>query len=230
MQVQHQNIIQIYDIFRASNRIFIFMEYASNGTIADYLKSHGPLTENKARDWFYQIADALAFLHEKFGIAHRDIKVENVLFGKDYQCKLTDFGFARACFEGNAAYLKLSETYCGTEPYYAPEIIEREPYNSFLSDVWATGVVLFAILNNKFPFRYNDLKMMLKDQYARTYKWREGVEANISKECKDLIMKMLEPDTKKRIMMSEVLQHPWLKDKLKEDTASEGMRKRKKLR
>jgi PREDICTED: similar to CG14305-PA, isoform A len=230
MQARHANIIQIYDIFRANNRIYIFMELAPNGTIADYLKAHGPLTEKKAREWFTQIVEALHFLHQDLGIAHRDIKVENVLFGKDFQCKLTDFGFARTCFEGEAGYLKLSETYCGTEPYYAPEIIQREPYNPFLTDVWAAGVVLFAILNNKFPFRFNDLKVMLKDQYSRAYKWRQGVEENTSKECKDLMSKMLEPDSKKRINLPQVLEHSWIKQKIKPELGEiELLSKKKKM-
>lgn len=210
-QVKHPNVIYIFDIFRANNKIYIFMELAPNGTIADYLKAHGHLNEKKTREWFYQVSDALGFLHNNLGIAHRDMKVENILFNANWECKLTDFGFARVCFDLNTGLLRLSETYCGTEPYYAPEIIEREPYNPFLADVWATGVVLFAMLNNRFPYHYQDLKTMLKEQYAHAYKWRPGVEEQISKECKDLLWKMLEADTKKRVVMSEVMDHPWLK-------------------
>uniref|UniRef100_T1JSW8 Protein kinase domain-containing protein n=2 Tax=Tetranychus urticae TaxID=32264 RepID=T1JSW8_TETUR len=211
MQVKHANVVQIFDIFRANNKIYIFMELAPNGTIADYLKAHGALPEKKTREWFYQIADALTFLHNNLGIAHRDMKVENILFNSELECKLTDFGFARVCFDLSTGLLRLSETFCGTEPYYAPEIIEREPYNPFLADVWATGVVLFAMLNNRFPYQYQDLKVMLKQQYGHAYKWRPGVEESTSKDCKDLLWKMLEADTKKRLVMNEVMDHPWLK-------------------
>ncbi|XP_053210141.1 ruvB-like 1 [Panonychus citri] len=170
------------------------------------------LPEKKTREWFFQIADALTFLHNNLGIAHRDMKVENILFNTEMECKLTDFGFARVCFDLSTGLLRLSETFCGTEPYYAPEIIEREPYNPFLADVWATGVVLFAMLNNRFPYHYQDLKVMLKQQYGHSYKWRAGVEEATSKDCKDLLWKMLEGDTKKRLNMNEVMDHPWLKN------------------
>lgn len=95
--------------------------------------------------------------------------------------------------------------------YYAPEIIEREPYNCFLADVWATGVVLFAMLNNKFPFHFKDLKAMLREQCSKTYKWRPDIEKDLGKEVKDLQARMFEPDVNKRITMAEVIDHPWIK-------------------
>jgi serine/threonine protein kinase len=146
---------------------------------------------------------------------YRRKQVENVLFDKNWNTKLTDFGFARECYDPKSGNLKLSETFCGTEPYYAPEIIEREPYNCFLADVWATGVVLFAMLNNKFPFHFKDLKGMLKEQYAKAYKWRPELERELSKDVKDLQSKMFEPDVNKRITMAEVVDHPWIKKRKK---------------
>lgn len=95
--------------------------------------------------------------------------------------------------------------------YYAPEIIEREPYNCFLADVWATGVVLFAMLNNKFPFHFKDLKAMLREQCSKTYKFRPDIEKDLSKEVKDLQARMFEPDVNKRITMTEVMEHPFVK-------------------
>lgn len=49
-------------------------------------------------------------------LTDRDMKVENVLFDKNWNCKLTDFGFARECYDPRSGTLKLSETFCGTEP------------------------------------------------------------------------------------------------------------------
>ncbi|RWS00529.1 serine/threonine protein kinase-like protein 5 [Dinothrombium tinctorium] len=211
IQVRHPYVINIFDIFRANRKIYIFMEFAPNGTIADYLKDNGPLTENHTREWFYQSGDALLFIHDQLGIAHRDIKVENILLDQKNNCKLTDFGFARECYDPKTGMLKLSETFCGTEPYYAPEIIEREPYNPFLADVWALGVVLFAMLNNKFPFHYKDLKNMLREQKAHAYKFRPEVDAEISKEVKDLQWKIFEANVNKRPTMAQVMEHPWVK-------------------
>lgn len=82
IQVRHPNVIVIYDIFRANRKIYIFMEFASNGDIAGYLKDNGPLSESQTRDWFAQICDAVFFIHEKLGIAHRDMKVIVLTFLK----------------------------------------------------------------------------------------------------------------------------------------------------
>lgn len=75
IQIRHPYVIVIFDIFRSNKKIYIFMEFASNGDIAGYLKDNGPLSEQQTREWFAQICDAVYFIHEKLGIAHRSVKV-----------------------------------------------------------------------------------------------------------------------------------------------------------
>ncbi|RWS24174.1 serine/threonine protein kinase-like protein 5 [Leptotrombidium deliense] len=211
IQVRHPNAIRIFDIFKSNNKIYIFMEFAPNGTIADHLQKNGPMDEKSTLEWFYQSGDALHFMHSELGIAHRDMKVENILLDPNNNCKLTDFGFAREVIDPKTGALKMSETFCGTEPYYCPEIIERQPYNAFLADVWAFGVVLFAMLNNKFPFHFQDMKVMLKEQKTGSYKFRPEVDGVISKEVKDLQRKMFITNPKNRPDMKGVMGHVWTK-------------------
>ena len=123
--------------------------------------------------------------------------------------KLTDFGFARIAYDPETGRLNLSETFCGTLPYYCPQILQKRPYNPFKADVWAMGVVLYGMLNNKFPFKFKDLRRMLQTQLNRIWKYREDKEDVLSREVRDLISRIFEPDEPRRPSMDDVMRHPW---------------------
>ena len=72
----------------------MFMEYCCKGELFDYLRAEGPLTHEMAGRVFGQIFSAIKYMHER-GIAHRDIKAENVVFDSDMNAKLIDFGLAK---------------------------------------------------------------------------------------------------------------------------------------
>ena len=79
-------------------------------------------------------------------IAHRDLKLENVIVDDNLKPKLIDFGFSSKCGE------KL-KNFCGTPPYMSPEIAARVPYYGEPADMWALGILLYMMLFGKFPFR-----------------------------------------------------------------------------
>ena len=108
--VNHPNTIRIYGIFGMSQKLFIFMEYANGGDIAGWLKKKGALEEPTACYWFTQASRAIEYCHTKLKIAHRDIKIDNVML-HNLVAKVTDFGFARKEIEGKG---DMSTTFCGT--------------------------------------------------------------------------------------------------------------------
>ena len=81
------------------------------------------------------------------GIAHRDLKLDNILLNVD-KVKIIDFGFAAFCKEGEK--LKI---FCGTPSYMAPELVRKAEYDGRQVDMWALGVLLFVMLTGTFPFR-----------------------------------------------------------------------------
>ena len=211
----HPNIISLFDIFKSNKKLFVFMEFASNGDLAHYLKNNGPPNEPKACVWFRQISDGLNYLHTEPHIAHRDIKVDNILLDDQFVAKLADFGFAKTSIDTKTDHVILSETYCGSEPYYCPQIVNREKYNPFAADCWAMGVVLFAMINNKFPFHFGEQygpKGMLEEQMNPNFVSTRFVK-EFSKHIKILIVKLLDPDETTRIPMVEVLRSKWIKEK-----------------
>lgn len=143
----HSNILHYFDCIHTTHRIIIVMEYAENGDFLDLLNKQKGFSENNAQYYFKQLLSAIEYCH-CHGIAHRDLKLENLLLDKHNNLKLSDFGFARfydMTFE-------LSSTFCGSLAYASPEILSKSPYNPFASDVWAVGVILYAFVYGRLPF------------------------------------------------------------------------------
>ncbi|KAJ8308744.1 hypothetical protein KUTeg_013618 [Tegillarca granosa] len=83
-------------------------------------------------------------------------------FGKRWESKLADFGFARKI--ENA---QLSNTFCGSASYCPPEILQKKAYNAFAVDVWSMGVILYAMVNGGFPFEASNLHQMVECQLIK---------------------------------------------------------------
>ncbi|RWS31435.1 testis-specific serine/threonine-protein kinase 3-like isoform X1 [Leptotrombidium deliense] len=225
-KIRHPSVVAVHDIFSVENKVFIFMDICDGGDILDYLKDHSAIPEAKAKKWFKQIAEGLRHIHLQ-GIAHRDLKSENVLIDKQGNAKITDFGFARICYDPKTGKRLLSETYCGSAAYVAPEVLKGTPYNPMIADIWGLGCVLYVMVNNALPFDDSDMPKMVERQQSKKWSFSHRVEKNLSPELKDLITKMLEPNLAKRLTMRTVLSHPWLTDTKLTDTKSDTRSEKK---
>lgn len=211
MEVKHRYAIRVFDIFRMSHKVYVFMEYASNGDLAAYVKKNKILKEPLACVWFTQTSEAVHYLHTDVKMSHRDIKLDNILLNDSYEAKLTDFGFANLITDENMEIADMvSETYCGTLPYYSPQLVTKKPYNPFKADVWAMGLVLYAMLCNRFPFHFQDLKKLYKEQTDHPNFIRTRFLSFNSASVRNLLEMMLNPNEKCRPMMAEVLAHRWV--------------------
>ena len=210
IKVRHPAVLEIYDIFKLAGKIYIFMEFAPNGSISSKCKL-GPLPEPQAKKWFKQIVQGVEHIHNKLKICHRDIKTENVLLDANNNAKLCDYGFAREV-TGDG----ISKTLCGTPPYYCPEMIEFKKYDPFKADCWALGVILFVMLTHKFPFKWPQTKdkreyqEMLNAQKQGLYREKPEFE-RLSEPARDLIYRTLDPNYHTRLDASTILRHAWLR-------------------
>ncbi|XP_076234424.1 testis-specific serine/threonine kinase [Calliopsis andreniformis] len=206
-----KKIGQVHSILQRGPRVFIFMRYADNGDLLDFVKRNGVVPEQQSKLWFRQMASGLHYLHGK-NIAHRDLKCENILLSRKFNVKLADFGFARFCVDHEGRRV-LSETYCGSAAYAAPEVVSGTPYNPKLADVWSLGIILFIMLNASMPFNDSNLKKLLKDQMSRNWMFRSRVRDTVSALAKNIVKYILEPDITLRLTLDRVLGHEWVRAK-----------------
>ncbi|KAI0069332.1 kinase-like protein, partial [Panus rudis PR-1116 ss-1] len=147
---KHPRIVSIYGAYKTTHSYYIAMELASRGTLTDYMARCQTLpTEDIVKDIIWQVNSALLYLHNK-GIAHRDVKTDNVLCMQlsPVLVKLSDFGLAKVM---NMIDLDAHNTYCGTTDFMAPEIRFGITNYNVKVDMWALGVMMFYILSFKFP-------------------------------------------------------------------------------
>uniref|UniRef100_A0A8C5SI45 non-specific serine/threonine protein kinase n=1 Tax=Laticauda laticaudata TaxID=8630 RepID=A0A8C5SI45_LATLA len=150
---KHLNI-QLYEMYRNSKRTYLVLELASRGDLLEHInatsdrREYPGLEEEEARRLFRQIVSAVAHCHN-VGIVHRDLKCENILLDERGFIKLTDFGFANRYSLKNS----LMSTFCGSVAYTAPEILMSKKYNGELADLWSLGVILYAMVTGKLPFK-----------------------------------------------------------------------------
>lgn len=207
--IRHEHVVQTYDIMRTKNKIYIFMEFASGGTIGKFVRTHGPLTETVSKLWFPPIVDALLYL-KSLKIAHRDLKLDNVLLDEYMNPKLTDFGLSRYVLFDDKGHVRLTDSWVGTESYMPPEMLLKKKYNPFISDIWSLGVCLYVMMCNVYPFDRKNRPQMISNQLSRTWKWLDRFEKKLAPSLKDLENRMLEPDVTKRITLESVAKHKWM--------------------
>lgn len=147
------------DVFENEEYIYIVMEHLGGGSLLDYFKlSKYKLKECRVREIAHEVAMAL-FYFKSFGIAHRDLKPDNMMMATDEDTssvKIIDFGLSKIIGPNER-----SKDPFGTIPYAAPEIILRKPYGHSV-DVWSLGVTLYFLLSGQHPFDSSDQQELLK--------------------------------------------------------------------
>ena len=207
-KIHHKNIIKVKKIYSDKNHdtILIMTSFATNGTLHDYLDENGQMKEG----FFVPIFRALQFMHNlPDPVAHRDIKLDNILLDSHNEPELTDFSYTRFCTDvadPKSGHI-MSTTYCGTEPYLAPEVLFEKPYDPLPADIWSLGVCFFMLLNEKYPF-HGDHRPVRRQAMNKEWSFQKSVKDKISASAKDLVTQMLEPDIKKRVTINDVLKHP----------------------
>ena len=148
--LNHPNIVSVYDWGEDENTYFIVMEYVEGPTLRDLLRREGRLHPERVADIGADIAAALSFAHRN-GVIHRDVKPGNVLITSTGQVKVTDFGIARAARDTAGENLTQTGTVMGTATYFSPEQAQGKAIDP-RSDVYSLGVVLYELVAGKPPF------------------------------------------------------------------------------
>ncbi|OCL08042.1 meiosis-specific serine/threonine-protein kinase mek1 [Glonium stellatum] len=231
-ELRHPNIVQYIDYHDVDRYLYIIMEYVPCGDLQGYL-SKGNLPEHAAKRMARQILSCLAYLHKK-KITHRDIKPDNILIACEdpFTVKLSDFGLSKVV-KNNETFLK---TFCGTLLYCAPEVFphydahiaaqgtkrrrgtaQKSSFHSYSQsvDVWSFAAVLWFALCGSPPFEgVSDPtgKGMFNKIMETSLDVTPLKRVNVSDDCIDLLLKMLNIDPTSRPTEQQCLRHKWLYD------------------
>ena len=115
--------------------------------------------------------------------------------------KIIDFGFAAFCQGGSK--LKI---FCGTPSYMAPELVRKHEYDGRQVDMWALGVLLFALLTGTFPFRGQSESELYGRIQRGQYKFPEFV----SREARSIVAKLIETDPRRRYRAADLMRERWI--------------------
>ena len=192
---------------------YLILELATKRSLFEYMQFPGDgFGETYSKVIFYKIVKYIQIIHEK-GIIHRDIKAENILlYGDNFELKISDFGFA-------TEYKKKLCGNLGTALYKAPEI--AGVYDGHKIDVFSLGISLLLLTYGIYGFDKEPIQsglfqlVLSKEKEKLEIYW--DVLKNINKKIedatddfKDLYQKMIEPYPTKRITIEQILKHKWV--------------------
>lgn len=150
------------------------LDYCPGGEVFSYLRKAKRFDEQMSRFYAAEIVLILEFLHEREGVAYRDLKPENLLLDADGHIKLVDFGFAKRLGSRKTRQeigkvevdSNIGETYtlCGTPEYLAPEVIQSKGHTTAV-DWWALGILIYEFLTGYPPF-WNSNPIEIYKQYV----------------------------------------------------------------
>ena len=208
-RVNHKNIAKLIEVINTPKQILIIQELVEGISLRDYynreIRNQKGISEHKSmifKKIFKQIFEAMNYLH-KHHMAHRDIKLENILMTKDYVIKIIDFGFGMYNPEN-----KLQNFFCGTPNYMPPEIAFKKPYVGQKADLWSLGVLVYKLFCADFPFKGKNEK----DLYKCIKRGKFIMASYTPDYIKRIISNMIELDPNRRLTCENVLNSSWLRD------------------
>ncbi|RKP18020.1 Pkinase-domain-containing protein, partial [Rozella allomycis CSF55] len=194
-KLNNEHIIKYIESFESPDAFYIITEYFPDATdLFQYVDEHPHMEEYVASSIFKQIVEAVKHCHDN-QIVHRDLKEENILIDAKGNIKLIDFGSATFCPPAHKFNI-----FFGTMEYASPEILTGKPYLGYENDIWALGIILYALLYSEYPFPDVDetIQGNIKPPFACT------------SESFALIKMLLHPVPEKRPNCSVILQHEWV--------------------
>lgn len=203
--LNHQNIVKLYDHIVSANNNYLVLEYCSGG---DLSKLSTGIGEFRTIVYLRQIVSALKVLQDN-KIVHRDLKPANILLSFDNKIKLADFGLARQIDPES-----LAKTYVGTPLYMAPEVLslkykKNERYAD-KADIWSVGCIVYELISGKRPFSVSlvdELEECIRNSISSRDFFDNGTFSEI---CIDLLKKIFIMSPDDRISFNELCDHPFI--------------------
>jgi len=186
-QLQHENIIHVYDFYKEHGAYFIVLEYVEGVDLYDLLERCGRFPLDVAAIIAMQIARALDYAHYA-GIIHRDIKPANIMVSRSGGVKLMDFGIARDQSFGD---LTQTGTGLGTPSYMSPEQILGDKLD-FRSDIFSLGIVLYQMCTGRKPFIEDEHRSVMHKIRLEKYPSPRKLNPEIARELERILARCMQ--------------------------------------
>ncbi|KAL9349955.1 hypothetical protein Peur_057210 [Populus x canadensis] len=202
-RLRHPNIVQYYGYEMVDDKLYIYLEYVSGGSIYKLLQEYGQFGEKAIRSYTQQILRGLAYLHDKKTV-HRDIKGANILVDPMGRVKLADFGMAKH-ISGQSCPLSFK----GSPYWMAPEVIKNSNGCNLAVDIWSLGCTVLEMATTKPPWsQYEGVPAMFKIGNSKEL---PEIPDNLSVDGKDFVRQCLQRDPSRRPTAAQLLEHPFVK-------------------
>jgi mitogen-activated protein kinase kinase kinase len=217
--LDHPNVVQYFGIEPHRDKVYIFMEYCSGGSLAGLLE-HGRIEdETVVQVYGLQMLEGLGYLHEA-NVVHRDIKPENILLDHNGVIKFVDFGAAKVIAKqgktvvaegpnGNGRQRSVQ----GTPMYMSPEVIKggKHPHARLgAADIWSLGCVISEMATGSRPWANMDNDFAIMYNIANGNSPLMPSPDQMSDVGLDFLKRCFERDPAKRASAAELLQHEWI--------------------
>ncbi|KAL0452480.1 UNVERIFIED_CONTAM: Mitogen-activated protein kinase kinase kinase YODA [Sesamum latifolium] len=203
-RLRHPNIVQYYGSETVGDKLYIYLEYVSGGSIHKILQEYGKLGESAIRSYTQQILSGLAYLHAK-NTVHRDIKGANILVDPNGRVKLADFGMAKH-ITGQSCPLSFK----GSPYWMAPEVIRNSNGCSLAVDIWSLGCTVLEMATSKPPWsQYEGVAAMFKIGNSKEL---PTIPDHLSDEGKEFVRLCLQRNPLHRPTAAQLLEHSFVKN------------------
>lgn len=213
-RLDHPHIVNFIDWFESRDKYYIVTQLATGGELFDRICDQGKFTEKDASRTIKQVLGAVDYLHNR-NIVHRDLKPENLLYltrDPNSEIVLADFGIAKMLDSPG----EVLTTMAGSFGYAAPEVMLKQGHGKAV-DMWSLGVITYTLLCGYSPFRSENLADLVEECRSGRIIFHERYWKDVSKDAKEFIMTLLQPDPKKRATSGEALKHRWLEGETASD-------------
>ena len=204
--------------------MYMGLELCANGEFFDYIADICKgFCDNTCRFYFQQLLNGIKGMHDS-GIAHRDLKTENLFIDSEFSLKIGDFGFAKFVElenrDKNGNLIGMLKSNLGTTGYQSPELLEGNLYNGFSNDVFSSGVILFIMYCGYPPFR----EAKSSDQWYKHLLNNDPISfwsvylknkktPFLTESFKKLVLGMIDPNPNKRYTLNDVISSEWVTER-----------------
>jgi serine/threonine-protein kinase len=194
-RLNHPAILKVIKIDGKKSRPYLVMEFLEGRTLSEVLSKRGKLSEGEAVDYAIKVCDALDYLHEN-GIAHRDLKPQNIMICTDGSMRLFDFGIARVETARRLTFVGLTPT-LGTPDYISPEQV-RGKRGDGRSDIYSLGAILYEMVTGVTPFQGESPYIVMNARVSGDAEAPRKLNMELNPALEEVILHAMERDPKSR--------------------------------